>query len=252
VAAGVSGWALHVLLDAPLYSDIRPLLPLTVNPFYNPNLDFTASSLCVILLFTCSLLYLRSLYHNLLNRADKRVTGVCTGLVATLLGLIALATMFLNLAYVLPSSGLAFCGLLAFYNSLKSLDPSRRTRIIVSETTMLVAVSTLYVLMLRSSHLGLGEPSISELFLNFAFYLVLFGTSWFPSLISIVLLRPVLHSFSFEAGDKSFKLLVDLLIAGWVLMLVLIGVLIVVSTLLAILMKMPAVLARLLQVSKNV
>jgi uncharacterized membrane protein len=238
-------------LDAPLYSDIRPLFPLTVNPFYNPNLDFAVGNLCVLLLFTGSLLYLRILYRNLLSRADKRVAGVCTGMVATLLGLIALTTMLLNLAYILPSLGLVFWGLLAFYNSLKGLDPSRRTRIIVSETMMLVAVSALCVLMLRSSRLGLGEQFISELFLHFALYAVLFGTSWFTSLISIVLLRPVFHRFSLEAGDGSFKLLVDLLTAGWVLMFVFIGVLIVAPILLAILMKTPTVLARFLHVNKK-
>jgi type IV secretory pathway VirB6-like protein len=62
----------------------------------------------------------------------------------------------------------------------------------------------------------------------------------------------VFHRFSFEAGDGPFKLLVDLLIAGWVLMLVFIGVLIVAPILLAILMKTPTVLARFQQVSKDV
>ena len=34
VTAGIIGIALHVLLDAPLYSDIRPLYPLDYNPLY--------------------------------------------------------------------------------------------------------------------------------------------------------------------------------------------------------------------------
>jgi len=32
LVAGVIGWLMHVLLDAPLYYDIRPLYPLEVNP----------------------------------------------------------------------------------------------------------------------------------------------------------------------------------------------------------------------------
>jgi len=46
-AAGVLGTALHVLLDSPLYSDIRPLLPLTTNPLYNPRLVGPVYGVCV-------------------------------------------------------------------------------------------------------------------------------------------------------------------------------------------------------------
>jgi hypothetical protein len=34
VLGGVVGWALHVAMDSPIYSDIRPLLPLQSNPLY--------------------------------------------------------------------------------------------------------------------------------------------------------------------------------------------------------------------------
>jgi len=34
---GVLGWAAHVLLDAPLYTDIRPLYPLEANPLLLPE-----------------------------------------------------------------------------------------------------------------------------------------------------------------------------------------------------------------------
>lgn len=36
VVAGVSGAIFHVMLDYPLYRDIKPLYPLTYNPLYNP------------------------------------------------------------------------------------------------------------------------------------------------------------------------------------------------------------------------
>lgn len=45
--AGALGTMLHVLLDSPLYSDIRPLYPLTINPLYNPALSIEVYSLCV-------------------------------------------------------------------------------------------------------------------------------------------------------------------------------------------------------------
>lgn len=45
--AGVLGTMLHVLLDSPLYDDIRPFYPLTMNPLYNPTLSLQVYSFCV-------------------------------------------------------------------------------------------------------------------------------------------------------------------------------------------------------------
>jgi hypothetical protein len=45
--AGVLGTLLHVLLDSPLYDDIRPFYPLTANPLYNPALSSEVYGVCV-------------------------------------------------------------------------------------------------------------------------------------------------------------------------------------------------------------
>ncbi|MFW9804127.1 MAG: hydrolase [Candidatus Thorarchaeota archaeon] len=47
VLAGFLGTMFHVLLDSPLYTDIRPFYPLTANPLYNPALSMEVYSLCV-------------------------------------------------------------------------------------------------------------------------------------------------------------------------------------------------------------
>ncbi|MEM0309098.1 MAG: hydrolase [Thermofilaceae archaeon] len=47
--AGAIGTALHVLLDAPLYDDIRPFYPLVANPLYNPSLSVGVYAPCVLL-----------------------------------------------------------------------------------------------------------------------------------------------------------------------------------------------------------
>lgn len=47
VAAGVLGTVLHVLLDSPLYEDIKPLYPIAVNPLYNPSLVIGVYCLCI-------------------------------------------------------------------------------------------------------------------------------------------------------------------------------------------------------------
>jgi len=47
MVTGALGTAFHVLLDSPLYGDIRPLFPLVQNPFYNPGLSSGVYSFCV-------------------------------------------------------------------------------------------------------------------------------------------------------------------------------------------------------------
>ncbi|MCD6537820.1 hypothetical protein J7L18_04335 [Candidatus Bathyarchaeota archaeon] len=47
MTAGVSGTILHVLLDAPLYSDIRPFYPITANPLYNPSISLLINGFCI-------------------------------------------------------------------------------------------------------------------------------------------------------------------------------------------------------------
>ncbi len=49
IVAGVSGTLLHVLMDSPLYHDIRPLYPISTNPFYNPELTTVIYGLCVFM-----------------------------------------------------------------------------------------------------------------------------------------------------------------------------------------------------------
>ena len=50
LAAALSGVYLHILLDAPLYMDIRPFYPLSANPFYREGLSlgFQIYALCVV------------------------------------------------------------------------------------------------------------------------------------------------------------------------------------------------------------
>lgn len=47
LVAGVIGTEIHVLLDSPLYTDIRPFYPLPVNPLYNPSLMNLVYALCL-------------------------------------------------------------------------------------------------------------------------------------------------------------------------------------------------------------
>ena len=65
VLAGVLGTMLHVLLDSPLYSDIRPFYPLTANPLYNPALSIEVYSLCVWMGILGVVMYVGLIVHRL-------------------------------------------------------------------------------------------------------------------------------------------------------------------------------------------
>ena len=57
VTAGVAGWGSHVLLDSPLYTDIRPLYPFTDNPLYAPWLYRWVNMFCLASLAAGILMY---------------------------------------------------------------------------------------------------------------------------------------------------------------------------------------------------
>ncbi|MCX8162909.1 MAG: hypothetical protein N3E44_08025, partial [Candidatus Bathyarchaeota archaeon] len=84
ISAGVSGWILHILLDSPLYDDIKPLYPLEVNPFYNPHIASIIPHICLLLLFVGSLLYLREIHRILSIEVGGEAAWMCTGLIAIL------------------------------------------------------------------------------------------------------------------------------------------------------------------------
>jgi hypothetical protein len=72
LAPGVLGTLFHVLLDAPLYSDIQPFYPLTINPLYNPSLTSGVYSFCVWIGILGIVLYGGLLIFSAYNRFHKK------------------------------------------------------------------------------------------------------------------------------------------------------------------------------------
>lgn len=62
--ASFSGIYLHILFDAPLYTDIKPFYPLDINPFYGILSSGTIYEACVILLFIGISIYLFMLFKK--------------------------------------------------------------------------------------------------------------------------------------------------------------------------------------------
>ncbi|OYT47982.1 MAG: hypothetical protein B6U85_03890 [Desulfurococcales archaeon ex4484_42] len=118
IIAGVSGTLIHVLLDSPLYTDIRPLYPLTLNPLYDPTslaqVSIFIYDLCTLMMFT-GLTY----YYYLLVKANLgsalRVLGV----------LYILSSVFSFMeSYVVPS--MVFSSIMFLVIALLLLIPTFR------------------------------------------------------------------------------------------------------------------------------
>ena len=64
LVAGVTGMSIHVLLDSPLYRDIHPFFPWTINPLYNPTLSGVIYGFCGIMGLVGSVYYLIALIYR--------------------------------------------------------------------------------------------------------------------------------------------------------------------------------------------
>ena len=71
VVAGLLGTMVHVLLDSPLYNDIHPFYPLTINPLYNPALSLEIYSFCVWMGILGTIYYAASLAFLAYKRLSK-------------------------------------------------------------------------------------------------------------------------------------------------------------------------------------
>jgi len=69
--AGIFGTTLHVLLDSPLYIEMRPFFPLTLNPLYNLVSSSAVSNICVWMGIVGVVFYVRLLVAKLLLRKEE-------------------------------------------------------------------------------------------------------------------------------------------------------------------------------------
>jgi hypothetical protein len=72
LAAGALGTGLHLLMDTPLYEDVKPFYPITINPLYKASLALDIYVICIWMgifgiIYYSGLLGL-TLYRKLKNR----------------------------------------------------------------------------------------------------------------------------------------------------------------------------------------
>ena len=68
LVAGVLGVIFHVLLDSPLYGDIKPFYPMMVNPLYNPELTSTIYGFCFWTGILGTAFYLYIIYQRITRK----------------------------------------------------------------------------------------------------------------------------------------------------------------------------------------
>jgi len=237
VIAGVTGWAIHVVLDSPLYSDIRPLYPLQYNPLYNPSLQRVLYGLCSILLVIGIMVYLVYLYRTSLKRTGMLHAKIQTGLLSLILGIISLILILTNPSFVIPSLALIAIGIILFHTSLMKMAILWKSRITYSLVSMLVSLF-LFTIVLISTH---SSPYLEERITSIMHRHVLtIYVAWFIMLVGLLLLRSPLRSLTGGTKDRVFMNIVDLLIAGWSLTPIIIGVPIVLIALTMMAIKFPS------------
>ncbi len=71
MATGVIGTIFHVLLDSPLYRDIKPLFPFVQNPFYNPALTSDVYTFCVWMGVIGIIYYIGLFFYPILKKQSS-------------------------------------------------------------------------------------------------------------------------------------------------------------------------------------
>jgi len=209
---GVVGWALHVSMDSPIYSDIRPLLPAQYNPLYvgySTGLQVLWDTLLV-----CGLaIYFTYLYRNSQQSGD-RVGKLQLGVLMVLVGLLV-APMGLGEGlyvsswfYTVVGEFIALVGLALVTRSLLALGHLSRAR---SWLTLALAVAAVALFNAFSTSV---DPYVTG-------YSIL--ASWALLLAVALLLRRPFGRLSIKLGRLKLTL-GDLLVVSCALSILVVGI----------------------------
>jgi hypothetical protein len=99
MVAGVLGTMLHILLDSPLYDDIHPFYPLTINPLYNPTLSAEVYGICVWMGIFGVVYYAGLLAFSAYKRLPRKLHLTKRGLVIVSFSIICIASIIGGFLY---------------------------------------------------------------------------------------------------------------------------------------------------------
>jgi len=234
ILAGVLGWMLHVLLDAPLYYDIKPLYPILTNPFLiGQDYVHLYLNLTFLTLLAGVITYLINLFkvNSSIYGLPQKLMQVGASLI---LASILLLSTFNPLSF--PTSiAVTTCGLILLYTAMTYLIKQRKRRTITSLACMLVALS---IITLKFTYLRITYNDV-ELFLTTLVndWLLSMLLPWVMVLIGLLLLYHPVRDLARELNSKSFLHIYIALVMGWTLTIVVIGIFVFTTALFLILLE---------------
>jgi hypothetical protein len=220
ILAGVLGWLLHIILDALIYSDIRPLEPFISS--YNPLYLSHAISLPVIsLAYNVILVAGLSLYIYYFFRISLAENGFKPTLfkvgVLIVLASLTIAPVEINFMDVAPATIiLGLSGIALSASSLYLLN-------LLSTGRLIIVLSILSIIALLSLNKSLSSLEI-------------FVTLYIGIAVILALLRRSLSRIEITIYRASVKV-IDLVIISWIATIVLVGIPMLIATLVLLLIR---------------
>lgn len=217
LVAGVIGWSVHVLYDAPLYYEMLPLYPLQGNPFYESLSHPALHAFYVVLLCAGATVYLVNTFKVSYDRNGANYALMQVGLLSVVVASLFLSTF--DVPMIFSATAIIIGGIIVFYTSLSKLAKQWRTRIMLSMLFMLIAIITLLAITI------LSLPSLKanfEVLLDTLIHLptVLLAILWVSVLAGLLLLKRPLN----ESSSIAMSRLTLMLILGWILAPVILGI----------------------------
>ncbi|MEM5821846.1 MAG: hypothetical protein QXH34_02120 [Ignisphaera sp.] len=249
ILGGVVGWLLHVLMDSPIYYDIRPFEPISVNPLFVPQYIEVVMAVYELAFYVGSIFYLHLLYRHLATVTTRNAGMVLIGFVGIGLGFISipigmLIPGFWSLVLILIALYLIYMGLVRLVSRY-----SMRLRLVF--ITSLISLALCYVLfeyMLGNidfrilSQIGLGIYEVHAMVI----------ASCIALLATVVLFHPILCCIARISKDRSLQLLLIAFIVGLVTIPLFVGIPITILTYLGLILKSPKLLEALSTIEREV
>jgi len=246
ILGGVLGWGLHVLLDSPLYTDIRPLFPLQFNPLLlSSNLVELYLSSVYTLLLAGLLLYVVHAYRESSKKFRRPASLMQVGALTVLSSFTLLAS--LEPASFLIAPILAVPGVALFHKGItKAVSQYKRwvkvSLVCVASALVLIVLAQVLVIAVNIAQHGHAmilrdlELFVDTLGLHAPELLLI---SWALILTGLALLYPPVRDLSAKNPRSRFTHIYLVLIAGWMLMPLIVGAAIVIAALIMMAVKVP-------------
>jgi len=246
ILGGVLGWGLHVLLDSPLYTDIRPLYPLQFNSLLLPsNLVEPYLSSVYALLLAGLLLYVVHAYRESSKKYSRPASLMQVGALTVLSSFILLAALEPVLFLTAPI--LVAVGVALFHRGLAEAAGRYRrwvktSLICVASALVLIVLAQVVVIAVNIARRGHAmalrdlELFVAALSLHASELLLI---SWALILTGLALLYPPVRDLAERSPRSRFIHFYLALVAGWTLMPLIVGIVVIIATLVTIAVKIP-------------